>query len=260
VTGTLDCPAPSIFESGSTPVRGTIRNGEISVTLPGLTVSGTILNLGAQAVQLSGTSARRSAAFTGVVIGGNQIHARGVLDERPCNLNLARAARGAPVPERPVPERPVAAPPQRQPAPAQPAATSQGFDGPWSGTVNCPTRSLFDSGETQARGTIVNNTLTLSFGDVRVTNQPHRAGQYPHFALDTCGNRHLILGGSCDFGMRCCTTTRHADEVQTRVFEHLGLPDRIIGGQPVLVPIGAVDACTKGDMRRQYRLDSTHNR
>jgi hypothetical protein len=189
VTGTLDCPAPSIFESGSTPVRGTIRNGEISVTLPGLTVSGTILNLGAQAVQLSGTSARRSAAFTGVVIGGNQIHARGVLDERPCNLNLALAARGAPVPERPVPERPVAAPPQRQPAPAQPAATSQGFDGPWSGTVNCPTRSLFDSGETQARGTIVNNTLTLSFGDVRVTGRIIGVSPRPMLRLDGEGAR-----------------------------------------------------------------------
>ena len=189
VAGTLDCPAPSIFESGSTQVRGSIRNGEISVTLPGLTVSGTILNLGARAVQLSGTSSRRSAAFTGVVIGGNQIHARGVLDERPCNLNLTLSpgAGGSPPPvlAQPAPRPSLPA----QPAPVQTATGGQGFDGPWTGTVNCPSRSLFESGETAARGSIVNNTLSLSFGDVRVTGRIIGISPRPLLRLEGEGPR-----------------------------------------------------------------------
>ena len=194
VAGTLDCPAPSIFESGSTQVRGSIRNGEINVTLPGLVVSGTILNLGAQAVQLAGTSSRRSAAFTGVVIGGNQIHARGVLDERPCNLNLTLSP-GAPVGRPPVTAQPAPRPsPPVQQAPVQPATAGQGFagpgfDGPWTGTVNCPSRSLFDNGETPARGIISSNTLSLTFGDVRVTGRIIGMSPRPLLRLEGEGPR-----------------------------------------------------------------------
>ncbi|NGM20297.1 hypothetical protein G3576_09750 [Roseomonas stagni] len=177
VTGTLDCPARSLFDSGSTPVRGQVRGGEMTVTLPEMVVSGRILNLGAAAVRLEGENRQGTAAFTGVVLAGGQLHARGVIGDRPCNLNLVLSAGAAP---------PSATP---QAAAPRPAAGAASMDGAWAGTVSCPTRSLSDSGEMAARATVVNNVLTLSFEDVRMQGRIIGVNPTPLMRLDGQGPR-----------------------------------------------------------------------
>lgn len=179
VTGTLDCPARSLFDSGSTPVRGQVRNGEMTVTLPELVVSGRILNLGAAAVRLEGETRQMTAAFTGVVLAGGQLHARGLVGDRPCNLNLVLTS-GTP------PQQ--AAPQQGRPT-AQSAVTGGSLEGPWAGTVSCPTRDLSDNGEMQARGTVTNNVLSLAFEDVRVAGRILGVSPTPLLRLDGQGPR-----------------------------------------------------------------------
>lgn len=190
VTGTLDCPARSLFDSGSTPVRGQIRNGEMTVTLPEMVVSGRILNLGAQAVRLDGEARQVTAAFTGVVMAGGQLHARGLVGDRPCNLNLvlSASARG---PAAPAPA-------------ARPAATGGNMEGAWAGTVNCPTRDLSDSGEIPARGTVTNNVLSLAFGDVRAQGRIIGVNPTPLMRLDGQGPR----SGSASFDAVIVTPDR----------------------------------------------------
>ncbi|SFL03823.1 hypothetical protein [Falsiroseomonas stagni] len=177
VTGTLDCPARSLFDSGSTPVRGQVRNGEMTVTLPEMVVSGRILNLGSAAVRLEGETRQMTAAFTGVVLAGGQLHARGVVGDRPCNLNLALSTGAAQQPR-----------PQPQPQ-SQSSGAGGSLEGAWAGTVNCPTRDLSDSGEIQARGTVVNNVLSLAFEDVRVAGRILGVSPTPLMRLDGQGPR-----------------------------------------------------------------------
>lgn len=179
VTGTLDCPARSLFDSGSTPVRGQVRNGEMTVTLPEMVVSGRILNLGAAAVRLEGEARQVTAAFTGVVLAGGQLHARGLVGDRPCNLNLVLSSGAAPQ----------QAAPQQGRQPAQPAVTGGSLEGPWAGTVSCPTRDLSDSGEMQARGTVTNNVLSLAFEDVRMAGRIVGVSPTPLLRLDGQGPR-----------------------------------------------------------------------
>ena len=178
VTGTLDCPARSLFDSGSTPVRGQVRNGEMTVTLPEMVVSGRILNLGAAAVRLEGETRQMTAAFTGVVLPGGQLHARGLVGDRPCNLNLALSTGAAQQ----------ATPQQGRPT-AQPAVTGGSLEGPWAGTVSCPTRDLSDNGEMQARGTVTNNVLSLAFEDVRMAGRILGVSPTPLMRLDGQGPR-----------------------------------------------------------------------
>jgi hypothetical protein len=181
VTGTLDCPARSLFDSGSTPVRGQVRNGEMTVTLPEMMVSGRILNLGAAAVRLEGETQQMTAAFTGVVLPGGQLHARGLVGDRPCNLNLALST-GAAQQARPQPQ----SQPQSQ---SQSSGAGGSLEGAWAGTVSCPTRGLSDSGEIQARGTVVNNVLSLAFEDVRMAGRILGVSPTPLMRLDGQGPR-----------------------------------------------------------------------
>jgi hypothetical protein len=182
VSGTLDCPARSFFDSGSTPVTGSVRGGEMRVQLPGLLVSGRILGGNAQAVRLEGSTQAHAAAFTGVVMSGGRVHARGTFDDRPCNLNLVMAA-GAPAPQPAVPVQPAA-----QPG-AQPAATGRGMEGAWVGTVSCPTRALTDNGDMPARGQVRDNVLTLNFGDARVQGRIIGMSPVPVMRLEGGGPR-----------------------------------------------------------------------
>ncbi|WP_203076645.1 hypothetical protein [Falsiroseomonas ponticola] len=194
VTGTLDCPARSLFDSGSTPVRGQVRNGEMTVTLPEVVVSGRILNLGAAAVRLEGEARQVTAAFTGVVMAGGQLHARGLVGDRPCNLNLVLSSGAAPQARPPVSQAPVSqapvsqAPVSQAPAPV-PAAGGGSLDGTWTGTVNCPTRDLSDSGEMAARATVANNVLSLAFEDVRMQGRIIGVNPTPLMRLDGQGPR-----------------------------------------------------------------------
>lgn len=224
LTGTLDCPARSLFESGSTPVRGAIRGGEIVVNLPELVVSGAVLplNLGVVTVQIAGQNARHNASFTGVLTQAGTLHARGLVDERPCNLNLTLSA-AAP---RPTPT----------PTPTQQAATPRGavtgsFEGPWAGTVNCPTRSLFDQGEMQVRGEVRDNVLTLLFADMRVRGVIIGVSPTPLLRLEGGGAR----GGGASFDGLVVTPQRiHARGLVNEQPCNVNItPVRAVPGPPV---------------------------
>lgn len=224
LTGTLDCPARSLFESGSTAVRGVIRGGEVVVNLPDLVVSGTVLplNLGVVTVQIAGQTARHNASFTGVLTQAGTLHARGLLDERPCNLNLTLSA-AAP---RPAPT----------PAPTQQAATPRGalaasFEGLWTGTVNCPTRSLFDQGEMQVRGEVRDNVLTLAFADMRVRGAIVGVSPTPVLRLEGGGAR----GGVASFDALVVTPHRiHARGLVNEQPCNVNItPMRAVPGPPV---------------------------
>jgi hypothetical protein len=210
VAGTLDCPARSLFESGSTPVRGTVRNNQLTVGLGPLSVTGRIMDLGPQpAVRLEGASRGQVAAFDGLVVGGNQLHARGIFDERPCNLNLTLS----------VPPGP---PGGRQAAQPQPARGLPGLDGPWQGTVNCPLQSLDGNDRIPARGSISGNVLSVEFASIRA--QGRIAGVSPRPALRIEGGNTRGVGAGFD-----------ATLVTPQRIEARGL----VGGQPcqmVLTP------------------------
>ncbi len=183
VAGTLDCPARSMFESGSTRVTGNVRNNQLTVGLGPLSVTGRIVELGPQpAVRLEGASAGHSAAFDGLVIGGGQLHARGIFDERPCKLNLALSL------PPPAPGRP---PGQLQPARALPS-----LDGPWQGNVTCPLQSLDGTDRIQARGSIAGNVLSVEFASIRA--QGRIAGVSPRPALRIEGGNSRGVGAGFD--------------------------------------------------------------
>ncbi|PZW46565.1 hypothetical protein C8P66_10962 [Humitalea rosea] len=118
-TGTVDCPSRDIFDRGSIPARASVVNNVLTVRIGPGSVSGRIINLGfGRLLRLDGTLDRgREASFDGVRVTPELIHARGMVDGTPCNLNLTPA--GATVPNEPTP-RP-APPPQRQAAPSRPA-------------------------------------------------------------------------------------------------------------------------------------------
>ena len=212
ISGTLECPARSLFDNGTTQVRGTIRNGEVSVGLPGATVTGRLTNLGVTAVQLSGSGQATSGSFTGLLIGGQSLQARGMLGDQPCNLNLTFAV-GAPGPApQMAPQPEIQARPQRQPQPQAEILSPSGgqpglLDGPWAGTVNCPTRDLFDSGEMPARGTIQNNGVSITFGDIRVQGRVAGTAAVPLMRLDGSGSRS---GGASFDGIIISPTRIHA--------------------------------------------------
>ncbi|MGG5818606.1 hypothetical protein [Falsiroseomonas sp. HW251] len=181
VAGTLDCPARSIFESGSTQVRGNVRGGQMTVGLGPLTVSGRIVELGPQpAVRLEGSGGGGSASFDGLVIGANQVHARGIVNEQPCNLNLTLTV--------------AAAPPGRQAAALQQVRGLPSLDGPWSGTVTCPLRDLSGDDRITARGSMVDNVLTVDFASVRVQGRVAGVSPRPGLRLEGSGARGVGAG------------------------------------------------------------------
>lgn len=182
VAGTLDCPARSIFESGSTRVRGSIRGGLLTVGLGQVTVSGRIIELGPQpAVRLDGSNGTAQASFDGLIIGPNQLHARGIVNEQPCNLNLTLSA-GAPQPG-------------RQPGPAaQPVRGLPNLDGPWAGSVVCPLRDLSGDDRITARASMVDNVLTMDFASVRVQGRVAGVSPRPALRLEGGGARGVGAG------------------------------------------------------------------
>jgi hypothetical protein len=209
VAGTLDCPARSLFESGTTQVRGNVRNNQLTVGLGPLSVSGRIVELGPQpAVRLEGSSAGHSASFDGLVIGGGQLHARGIFDERPCNLNLRLS----------IPPTP----PGRQQVLTQPARGLPSLDGPWQGTVSCPLSDLSGDDRIAARASVSDNILSVDFASIRA--QGRIAGVSPRPALRIEGGNSRGVGAG--FNATMVTPNR---------IEARGL----VGGQPcqlVLTP------------------------
>ncbi len=168
LTGTLDCPRRDFFDSGSRPVTGEIRGGEVTVRLSEVDVTGRQYG---PLMRLDGTiSPGRFASFTSVVLTSERIHLRGTVGDRPCNLNLTFQQGGTAAPVVAAPP-PASAPAPAAPAPApRPAVAGPpgSFDGEWAGTVDCPARDIFSSGSSRARGTVRNNQLTLEFGTYRV--------------------------------------------------------------------------------------------
>lgn len=135
--GTVDCAARDAFDRGSTQANGRVANNVLTLRFGGNSVSGRIVDAGAaRLLRLEGSLARGGfATFDGVIVTPTQIHARGVVGETACNLNLTPAgARGPAQPERVPPpsvqrEIPPAPPsayippkPNTQPAPAPGAA------------------------------------------------------------------------------------------------------------------------------------------
>jgi hypothetical protein len=210
VAGTLDCPARSLFESGSTQVRGIVRNNQLTVGLGPLSVTGRIMDLGPQpAVRLEGASPGHVAAFDGLVVGGNQLHARGIFDERPCNLNLTLSI-------------PPTAPGGRQAVQPVPARGLPDLDGPWQGTVTCPLQDLDGNDRIAARGSVSGNVLSVDFASIRA--QGRIAGLSPRPALRIEGGNTRGVGAGFD-----------ATLVTPQRIEARGL----VGGQPcqmVLTP------------------------
>lgn len=187
VAGTLDCPARSLFETGSTEVRGNVRNNQLTVALGPLSVTGRIMDLGPQpAVRLEGAVPGHVAAFDGLVVGGNQLHARGIVDERPCNLNLTLSI--AP-----------SAPGSRQGPQVQPARGLPALDGAWQGTVTCPLRNRDGKDRIAARGSIAGNVLTVEFASIRA--QGRIAGVSPRPALRLEGGNSRGVGAGFDATM-----------------------------------------------------------
>ncbi len=107
--GTVDCVARDVFDRGSTQARGTVANNVLTLRFGANSVSGRILDAGAaRLLRLEGSLPRGGfATFDGVIVTPSQIHARGVVGETACNLNLTPAgARGPAQPERVPQERP----------------------------------------------------------------------------------------------------------------------------------------------------------
>ncbi len=96
--GTVDCVARDVFDRGSTQARGSVVNDVLtlrfaSATLGQASVSGRIVEAGpARLLRLEGSLPRGGfATFDGVVVTPRQIHARGVVGETACNVNLTPA-------------------------------------------------------------------------------------------------------------------------------------------------------------------------
>ena len=180
VAGTLDCPARSLFESGSTQVRGAIRNGVLSVGLGPVTVTGRIIDIGPQpAVRLERSSFGNNASFDGLVIGGSQLHARGILNERPCNLNLTLS-----VP--PIPPGGL--------MPAQPARAMPNLDGPWQGSVSCPLQGLGAPDRIDARGGVSDNVLDVEFASIRAQGRIASLSPRPALRIEGGNSRGVRAG------------------------------------------------------------------
>ncbi len=129
--GTLDCPARDILTSGSIPIRGSARDGRLTLTLQRTQVSGPILNLGlVWGLRLTwdfGPVA--NAAFDGLLgfVRPDSIHARGLYGTG-CNINIVRLPpppppTPEPEPEPPLPEPEPPAPPQPEPPRPTPRPT-----------------------------------------------------------------------------------------------------------------------------------------
>lgn len=136
-TGTVDCPSRSIFDRGATQVQGSIVDNVLTVSFAQGSVSGRIINLGfARLLRLNGSvDGGRQASFDGVRVTTELIHARGLVGDTPCNLNLTPA--GASVANAPPPRAR-----QPDPAPARPPgkpADAQRQDRPRPGaTISVP--------------------------------------------------------------------------------------------------------------------------
>jgi hypothetical protein len=179
VVGTLDCPARSIFDSGSTQVRGMVRNNQLTVGLGPLTVTGRIVEIGPQpAVRLEGSNGSQTAAFDGLMVGTGQLHARGIVDERPCNLNLTLSV--------------ATAPPARGQA-TQPARALPSLDGPWAGSVSCPLHDVA-AGDIPARGAVVDNVLSVGFGNAQLRGRIAGLSPRPALRLESAAPRGPAAG------------------------------------------------------------------
>ena len=104
-------------------------------------------------------------------------------------------------------------------------AVAEGFDGAWAGTVDCPSRDIFDRGSTPARGSVVNNVLTVRIGQGSVS------GRIINFGF----GRLLRLDGTLDRG-------REASFDGVRVTPELIHARGVVGTTPCnlnLTPAGA---------------------
>ncbi|WP_431282637.1 hypothetical protein ACQW02_25065 [Humitalea sp. 24SJ18S-53] len=96
--GTVDCVPRDAFDRGSTQARGRVANNVLTLRFGSNSVTGRIVDVGVtHLVRLEGSLPRGGfATFDGVIVTPSQIHARGIVGESPCNLNLTPAGARAP--------------------------------------------------------------------------------------------------------------------------------------------------------------------
>lgn len=116
--GTVNCPMRDLFDSGETPARGTIQNHQLILTFGAYRVQGSIFGIApVNLLRLDGGGPRGTASFDGVIVTPERIHARGLVNDLPCNVNLTPVTRRAPAPQVQTPQpraAPAAIPPGQE--------------------------------------------------------------------------------------------------------------------------------------------------
>jgi hypothetical protein len=94
----VNCPSRSLFESGETAARGSIVNNTLSLSFGDVRVTGRIIGISPRPLlRLEGEGPRSGgASFDGVIVTPDRIHARGLVGQQPCNVNITPGRSAAP--------------------------------------------------------------------------------------------------------------------------------------------------------------------